>query len=151
MFSIQARCRARPVPSRALCPNVAANFKKKANSATVPYGPETFGNIAMSLAESHADCYLTFQELCEAAQGLEGCHFYVLDEFDRYKLWAGNVGAAHSKNTYMLSLDYRLREASFYKDLVLHIFFSTRRQDTQCSKAIPMAFLVFFRHIWCGD
>lgn len=77
----------------------------------------------MSLAESHAECYIAFQELCEAEQGSERCHSYLLDEFDKYRLWAGNVGVAHSKETYKLSLDHRLREASFYKDQVLHIFF----------------------------
>jgi hypothetical protein len=42
----------------------------------------------------------------------------VLGEFGEYKLWAGNVGAAHSGHYYQISLDYRLREASFYKTQV---------------------------------
>jgi len=40
------------------------------------------------------------------------------DTFDKYRLWAGNVGAMHSGTRYKSSLDYRLREASFYKDQV---------------------------------
>lgn len=40
----------------------------------------------------------------------------VRDEFERYQLWAGNVGAGHSK--YKLSLDYRLEDASFYSEQV---------------------------------
>ena len=37
-------------------------------------------------------------------------------KFDRYRVWAENVGAAKSESNYGLSLDYRLREAPFYKD-----------------------------------
>lgn len=36
-------------------------------------------------------------------------------EYQRYKVWAGTVGAGHKGETYQLSLDYRLRDASFYK------------------------------------
>ena len=42
----------------------------------------------------------------------------IQNEFDRYKAWAENVGAAQSGHNYKFSLDYRLREASFYKDHV---------------------------------
>lgn len=37
------------------------------------------------------------------------------NEFDRYKVWAGNVGARHRGSRYYISLDYRLSEASFYR------------------------------------
>jgi len=40
------------------------------------------------------------------------------DAFDKYRLWAGNVGAMHSGTRYESSLDYRLRESSFYKHQV---------------------------------
>lgn len=40
----------------------------------------------------------------------------ILNEFDRYRVWAENVGAAKSESNYSLSLEYRLREAPFYKD-----------------------------------
>lgn len=40
----------------------------------------------------------------------------ILNEFDRFRVWAENVGAAKYGNNYSLSLDYRLREAPFYKD-----------------------------------
>ena len=45
----------------------------------------------------------------------------LLNEFDRYRLWADNVGAGQKK--YKLSLDYRLEDASVYRDLVSrHIY-----------------------------
>lgn len=75
---------------------------------------------AMSIAEHHAECYAAFQELCNAAQGSDRCYNILREEFDKYVLWAGNVGAAHSGTTYTLSLDYRLREASSYRDQVLY-------------------------------
>lgn len=40
----------------------------------------------------------------------------ISSNFDRYKLWAENVGAPQHGGNYKLSLDYRLREAPFYKD-----------------------------------
>ncbi|KAF2197186.1 hypothetical protein GQ43DRAFT_219391 [Delitschia confertaspora ATCC 74209] len=41
----------------------------------------------------------------------------VQEQFDKYKLWTGNIGATHSGNLYQISLDYRLREAAFFKRL----------------------------------
>lgn len=71
----------------------------------------------MEVADRHASCFLAFNELCEAAVGSKE-HTVLLDEFDKYRLWAGNVGAVHSGRAYKLSLDYRLRESTFYKDTV---------------------------------
>lgn len=45
----------------------------------------------------------------------------VSNELDRYKLWSGNVGAAHDGPNYRLSLDYRLREAPPYKEQICDI------------------------------
>jgi hypothetical protein len=42
----------------------------------------------------------------------------VADEFDRFKIWVGNI-AAHRKSN--RSLDYRLRDASYLKDRVLEL------------------------------
>jgi hypothetical protein len=77
----------------------------------------------MSIAQRHNDCHFAFQKLCKVAQ-LKGSIQYrnLLDEFDKYSLWAGNIGATHSGKTYKLSLDYRLREASLYKEQVPHPF-----------------------------
>ena len=73
-----------------------------------------------AIAQAHANCVSIFYILigalhssCCLEDQAEG-----RDAFDRYKLWAGNVGAIHSGIKYNLSLDYRLREASFYKDQV---------------------------------
>ena len=45
----------------------------------------------------------------------------VSNEFDRYKLWCSNVGAAHDGPNYRLSLDYRLREAPSHKKQISDI------------------------------
>jgi hypothetical protein len=73
-----------------------------------------------SIAEVHAVCVSTFLTFIGA---LSSAHHRsnqngAQDALDRYKLWAGNVGAMHSGTRYRSSLDYRLREASFYKDQV---------------------------------
>jgi hypothetical protein len=82
------------------------------------------------ISEAHAKCFLSFTRLVSAIRNPE-YNFRdeaplkdILEEFDRYKLWAGNVGAAHSGKRYQISLDYRLREASFYKTQVRLWLFS---------------------------
>ncbi len=42
----------------------------------------------------------------------------VLEELDKYKVWAGNTGASNSGAYWELSLDFRLQEASFLKSQV---------------------------------
>jgi hypothetical protein len=72
----------------------------------------------------HAGCHSAFEELIEALQ--DPLRDYrgqlpvseVQAEFDKYKIWAGNVGAAHFGKRYQISLDYRLREAKFLKEQV---------------------------------
>lgn len=46
---------------------------------------------------------------------------WLSNEFDRYKVWAGNVGARHRGPRYYVSLDYRLSEASFYRQQVCRL------------------------------
>jgi hypothetical protein len=80
--------------------------------------------MAVLISEAHAKCYFSFEELVTATQNPASNLKdqvplgQVQEEFDKYKLWAGNVGAAHSGKRYEISLDYRLREASFYKTQV---------------------------------
>ena len=84
-----------------------------------------------SISQAHAKCFDSFPNLISAIthprQDL--CSQVPLDdvveEFGKYKLWAANAGAAHSGDRYKISLDYRLREASFYKTQV-------RRQHFLC-------------------
>jgi hypothetical protein len=79
------------------------------------------------IAEAHCRCVDAFEALIVAihAQPAEhfarGLAFSLEDVFDKYKLWSGNVGAIHSGQKWKLSLDYRLREASFYKEQVLAV------------------------------
>lgn len=72
----------------------------------------------------HDKCHLAFERVLEAIQSpvrdyrrqlpVNG----VQEEFDKYKIWAGNVGAGHFGKRYKISLDYGLREAKFLKDQV---------------------------------
>ncbi|KAF2192024.1 hypothetical protein K469DRAFT_346469 [Zopfia rhizophila CBS 207.26] len=79
----------------------------------------------MEISQHHRRCILKFQALCALAEaGMYTLHPDdpdMRDELDRYVLWSGNVGAFHSGNTFNLSLDYRLREASFYRDQVIRL------------------------------
>lgn len=80
--------------------------------------------MAGILSTCHAECITAFENLLQALQrnspGLPGPDLdeALQNEFGRYKVWAGNVGAAHQGRTYRISLDYRLKDASFYRDRV---------------------------------
>ncbi|KAF2672436.1 hypothetical protein BT63DRAFT_452943 [Microthyrium microscopicum] len=91
----------------------------------------TPSEAAMTISERHEDCYASLGELCKIAMTSGNYHQHLTEEFDKYCLWAGNVGAAHCGKTYRLSLDYRLREASFYRDQVLKLMDTLRRQTTK--------------------
>lgn len=71
------------------------------------------------IALVHNECQRSFEELCQSARMQEHELTEQLeDELDKYKVWASNVGAAHSGPTFRYSLDYRLREATLFKDQV---------------------------------
>lgn len=75
------------------------------------------------ISDVHAQCFVSFVALIDAIDNpvrdfRDQSPFilnHVQESFDKYKIWAGNVGAAHAGKRYQISLDYRLREASFYK------------------------------------
>lgn len=77
-----------------------------------------------SAAFAHARCYRAFEELLDALQSPSRDYKDQLstgeveEEFQKYSIWAGSVGAAHSGKSYQISLDYRLRESSFFKETV---------------------------------
>ncbi|KAL9045457.1 MAG: hypothetical protein Q9214_001499 [Letrouitia sp. 1 TL-2023] len=80
------------------------------------------------ISDAHDKCFKSFKGLVAAIQhpvrDLSGqiSPSDVRNEFDRYKVWAGNVGAMHRGRRHQISLDYRLSEASFYKQ-------QTRKQN----------------------
>ena len=75
-----------------------------------------------SIYPCHINCQNAFTELLKQLQVPLHDHAdrfslqEAADEFDRYKVWAANVGANHNGANSKLSLDYRLREAPFYKE-----------------------------------
>ena len=81
-------------------------------------------DMAMSISAFHVDCIKSFDELLKTAErpsrtlASPGFATIIQIELGRYKVWAGNVGAAHQGRTYRMSLDYRLKDASFYRDRV---------------------------------
>lgn len=83
--------------------------------------------MAEHISSAHARCFVSFQSLINALkQPARDFQDQIVpsdinDEFDKYTIWAGNVGAAHSGNRYEISLDYRLREASFLKNQILKL------------------------------
>ena len=57
----------------------------------------------LSISQAHANCVSVFLTLIEASHSPS--HKELLNEaqdvFDRYKLWAGNVGAIHGTNPFI--------------------------------------------------
>lgn len=67
----------------------------------------------------YAQCCSKFQELVDIIGNNRHEELKrFADEFAKVKLWAGNMGAMHSGKTYEISLDYRLKQAPFYKTQV---------------------------------
>ncbi|KAF2739421.1 hypothetical protein EJ04DRAFT_310934 [Polyplosphaeria fusca] len=76
----------------------------------------------ISLSELYFRCHRSFQAALSAfgpqEHGPDLSKRDVESEFDKFRLWAGNVGAMHTGQRYKLSLDYRLRESPFYRERV---------------------------------
>ncbi|CAD6579307.1 MAG: hypothetical protein ASARMPREDX12_009124 [Alectoria sarmentosa] len=78
----------------------------------------------MAIADRSRQCVRSFGRLAEFAQQNVGGYesqvsiTTVSDEFGRFKIWAGNIGALQEDSR---SLDYRLREASQVRDQVTKI------------------------------
>jgi len=98
--------------------------------------------MAAQICDSHAQCYTAFQSLLEALDRPARDFRAQLppktvdEEFDKYKIWAGNVGAAHRGRRYEISLDYRLREASFIKKQVLSLLDSLEDKLNQATSLV---------------
>ncbi|KAI0466997.1 hypothetical protein F4859DRAFT_283498 [Xylaria cf. heliscus] len=81
------------------------------------YGHEI--EMALLISEPVLQCLGDFQAASYMSPELGyEAHQKFLDEFARFKLWAGNIGA-HRKGR--SSLDWRLRDASHLRDLVIDL------------------------------
>ncbi|MCJ1313650.1 hypothetical protein MMC25_007329 [Agyrium rufum] len=98
--------------------------------------------MAVPISEAHIACFYAFNELIGAVQhpardfGDQLPLKKIQEEFGKYKIWAGNVGAAHSGEFYEISLDYRLREASFLKRQILTILKTLKEQLENASSLV---------------
>ena len=79
---------------------------------------DTSGPVTkVSIAAQYAHCENAFYELLQSLETSndQAVAQRVLDEFGRFRVWAGNAGA---HRTGKVSLDYRLREAThIYEEL----------------------------------
>ena len=79
------------------------------------------------ISHAHDECFTSLKNLLAAIQ--DPVHDFhgqispenVENDFDRYRIWASNVGAMHRGRRYEISLDYRLSEAAFYKQQVMSL------------------------------
>ncbi|KAI5805712.1 hypothetical protein EDC01DRAFT_725289 [Geopyxis carbonaria] len=91
-------------------------------------------NSQTVIFEAHSECVESFSQLISTLElnqaknpQFKSSLDDALEEIDKYNLWAGNVGAIHSEARYTLSLDYRLREASFFRNQILKLLQSLNR------------------------
>ena len=86
-------------------------------SATRPGGASGIETIAkISIASQYARCKISFNNLLqnvEKSNDQAAALRLLLNEFGRFRVWAGNAGA---HRTGRVSLDHRLREASHIYD-----------------------------------
>ena len=80
--------------------------------------------MELSIAECHHDCVKSFEDLIDALQeperdfGEQLSLASVQEQYGRFKVWRGNVGAQHDPLR-SISLDYRLRDSKFYRDKIV--------------------------------
>ena len=89
-------------------------------TATQP-GDASGSGVRVSIEARYAYCERSFYKLLQALQGLKDQTFSqrLLDEFGRFRVWAGDVGADKIGR---VSLDYHLREAShIHAELIGHL------------------------------
>ena len=93
----------------------------------------------VSIASQYDHCKNSFYKLLENTETSNDKTIAqrLLNEFGRFKVWAGNVGA---HRTGRVSLDYRLREASHIHNELTHLL-------GQLSKTLDKGEFVFFP--WC--
>ncbi|KAF2422210.1 hypothetical protein EJ08DRAFT_484631 [Tothia fuscella] len=78
-----------------------------------------------SIKDCHDMCEDSFQGLINSSYNSARDYSAILspsftqEEFGRFRVWTGNVGA-HIDPERRISLDYRLREAKFYRDKIIH-------------------------------
>ncbi|KAI0877118.1 hypothetical protein GGS24DRAFT_488134 [Hypoxylon argillaceum] len=75
--------------------------------------------MALLVSEYVIRCLQDFQAASSESHELtEAARHKILDEFARFKLWAGNIGAHRTGRS---SLEWRLRDASHLRDLVVNL------------------------------
>lgn len=79
---------------------------------------------SLTIYNYHAECLDSFHRLVAAIkshppEAKNQIHLNdLLEELDKYKVWAGNVGAGNMGKYWTLSLDFRLQDAVFLKSQV---------------------------------
>ena len=80
--------------------------------------------MELSIAEHHDHCEKSFEELIGALQvperdfGEQLSLASIKEDYGRFKVWRGNVGAHHDPS-HRISLDYRLRDSVFYRNKIV--------------------------------
>jgi hypothetical protein len=78
-----------------------------------------------SISECHDNCEKSFEDLILALQeperdfGEQLTLASIKEDYGRFKVWRGNVGAQHDPSR-RISLDYRLRDSTFFRDKIIH-------------------------------
>jgi hypothetical protein len=82
-------------------------------------------NFQCTIFDCHEKCVQAFEgciaALCNPTRDFSEdiSTAYISEEFGRFKVWRGNVGARHDPAR-KISLDFRLRDAAVYRDKIVN-------------------------------
>lgn len=92
-----------------------------------------------SFANATVACLHEFSQLLEGLQNPEHCRLMPLEkveaEYDRFKIWSGNLGAMQSGSS---SLDYRLRGSTVMRANVFKLLSRLKQtlKKSECNRLI---------------
>lgn len=101
--------------------------------------------MEQTIVECHNRCESSFLNLIDALGnpvrdfGEQLSLAFVKEEYGRFKVWRGNVGAHHSISR-RISLDYRLRDSKFYRDKIVHHLHDLSAALNNCKPATSFSF-----------
>jgi hypothetical protein len=105
--------------------------------------------MELSIAENHDHCEQAFKELINALQvperdfGEQLSLASIKEEYGRFKVWRGNVGAHHDPS-HRISLDYRLRDSVFYRNKISRHLIDLSEALDQCKSLAVFLGSIYF-------
>ena len=105
-----------------------------------------------ALSYLHLAIFNAFHALLVATQSTDDdiddqmSHKAMESEFDKYMLWAGNVGILHSGDSHHLSLEYRLKNSDFNYEQVCLLLGDWTYEESISNNIKVVSFMTSLEH-----